>query len=340
LSEDHILYQRIDTMQNIQHGLLRGATRRAALGLAVVAAVIAAMPALASAPMAWTQAPGYYRMMLGAFEVTALLDDNSPWPSALDDLYPALPAADKAAVRARTQLTPNNDASTIGFLINTGGKLVLVDAGGGEFNDGKLVRMLKASGYQPEQVDEVFLTHMHPDHVGGLAQGGARVFPNARVHANARELAQWQRMAGAGDATGKAVIARIAPYLAAKRYESFDGAGELMPGLRAVPSYGHTAGHTFYQLESAGVKLMLWGDFLVNEKLQLDLVDVAPPSEADGAAGIALRRTVYADAAREGYLIADAHAPFPGIGRVREIGGHYVWIAADYASLRAAPASR
>ena len=158
----------------------------------VAAMVFFAIAAHASAPQQKTQAPGYYRMMLGDFELTVLSDGTFPMePSKL--LINITPKQLDAAL-ARSYLTEPLELSVNGFLINTGPKLVLVDTGCGVLfgpTTGKLLSNLKASGYQPEQVDEIYITHMHGDHVGGLLADGKLAFPNAIVRAAKQESDYW-----------------------------------------------------------------------------------------------------------------------------------------------------
>jgi hypothetical protein len=144
----------------------------AGLGLALLSG-----PVSAAAPFAKFQAPGFFRMSLGQFEVTALSDGavNLDVVKLLSE-----PAADTEAALKASFLQNPLPTSVNAFVINTGSKLILVDAGGGTFFGpglGKLQANLRAAGYSPEQVDEVLLTHMHRDHIGGLVLNGARAFP-------------------------------------------------------------------------------------------------------------------------------------------------------------------
>jgi glyoxylase-like metal-dependent hydrolase (beta-lactamase superfamily II) len=137
--------------------------------------------ALAGAPQLKTQAPGWYRMMLGDFEVTSLNDGTFPMDVAklLTNITPKQLDEDLS----RSFLTNPVEASVNGFLINTGTKLVLIDTGAGTFfgpTVGKLVANLEASGYRPEQVDEVYITHMHSDHIGGLIKDGKMALSERR----------------------------------------------------------------------------------------------------------------------------------------------------------------
>jgi hypothetical protein len=148
--------------------------------------------AYAGAPQVKTQAPGFYRVMLGDFEVTALFDGTL-------DLEPKklLTNTTQAQVGKLLDRSFEKDAvptSVNGYLINTGSKLVLVDTGaGGLFGPtlGSLQANLKAAGYQPEQVDEIYITHMHGDHVGGLVLDGKLAFPNATMRADKADADFW-----------------------------------------------------------------------------------------------------------------------------------------------------
>src|SRR6476659_482951 len=143
-----------------------------AAAIAFAFAALPAAPAIAAAPMAKTQAPGYYRMMLGEFEVTVLNDGFIDLP--VDKLLKQPPAKTQAAV-AKQFLAIPVETSVNAFLVNTGAKLVLIDTGtGGNFGPtaGRLVANLQAAGYRPEQVDDIFITHFHGDHLGGLAGNG------------------------------------------------------------------------------------------------------------------------------------------------------------------------
>ncbi|MFZ6686660.1 MBL fold metallo-hydrolase [Undibacterium sp. SXout11W] len=292
----------------------------------------------AEAPLVRTQAPAFYRTIVGKWEVTALLDENSPWPESLEVLFPDLSEEQKQALRAKTHLQPQNDFSTIAYLINTGTKLILIDAGGrgSAPTYGQFFNNMKAAGYRPEQVDDIYITHMHGDHIGGLSENGVRSFPNAIVHADYRELVQWEKLAKKGNEGAKMVVALLKPYIDAKKYQTFDGDTEFFSGFRAIASHGHTEGHSFYTLESEGRKMVFWGDFVVNDKVQFELLDAIPPGEADPAKGIALRKQLFAEAAQQAYLIGGAHFSFPGIGRVRDLGGKYIWVPVDYAAIPAA----
>ena len=198
-------------------------------------------------------------------------------------------------------------------LINTGTRLVLVDAGAGglfEPTPGRIVANLQAPGYRPQDVDDILLTHLHPDHAGGLAQDGRRAFPNATIHVDKRETDYWLSKAN-----------RIAP---------FSGDGEPVPGIKAITSHGHTVGHTAYLVGSGGRRLLLVGDLIHVPAVQLAHPEVTIAFDSDAGAAAAVRNQVFGQAARDQTLVGAAHIAYPGLGHLRVAGGGYEWVPVNY----------
>jgi glyoxylase-like metal-dependent hydrolase (beta-lactamase superfamily II) len=292
----------------------------------------------AGAPQVKGQAPGWYRMMVGDIEVTALSDGTVALP--VDKLLTNTTPAKVQAALSRAYLKPPVETSVNGYLVNTGSKLVLIDAGAaGLFGPtlGNLVNNLKASGYQPEQVDEIYITHLHADHVGGVASAdGKAAFPNAIVRIDKREGDFWlskENLDKAPDAMKdffKGAQAAMKPYVDAGKYKPFDGPGELVPGVKAVSAYGHTPGHTVYAIESKGQRMMFWGDLMHVAAVQFPEPAVTIQFDIDSKRAAPARQKAYADAAKSGYSVAVAHVAFPGIGHLRSDGKGYRWVPVNY----------
>jgi glyoxylase-like metal-dependent hydrolase (beta-lactamase superfamily II) len=316
--------------------------RLCGVAAALSVALLLTASAEAGASLQKTQAPGYYRWMLGEFEVTALSDGTFQMDPAkvLTNIAPK----ELDAGLARSFLENPIETSVNGFLVNTGSKLVLVDTGDGALFGptlGKLVSNLKASGYQPEQVDEIYITHMHGDHVGGLVADGKIVFPNAIVRAARQEADFWLSKAHLDAAPQdrkdgyQNAMSMLNPYVSAGKFKPFNGATELQPGIRAVATPGHTAGHTVYVLESKGQKLVLWGDLMHVAAVQFPDPAVTMSFDADSAKAAAQRKKVFADAAERGDWVAGAHLSFPGIGHLRAEGSGYTFVPVNYGALSA-----
>jgi len=303
-------------------------------------AAVTAAPVSASAPMAKTNAPGFYRIMLGDFEITALSDGTTELP--VDKLLKNTTPEKVNATLAKSFLKSPLEGSFNGFLINTGSKLVLIDTGAGTLFSptlGKLAANLKASGYQPEQVDEIYITHFHPDHVGGLTADGKPVFPNAVVRADKLESDYWLSDANLAKAPDdmkgffQGAKAMLAPYVAAGKYQTFTAAGELVPGIKAAPSIGHTPGHSSYVVESQGQKLVLIGDLIHVAAVQFPDPTVVIGFDTDTKAAEAERQKEFAAAAKQGYLVGGAHLSFPGLGHLRADGKGYDWIPVNFTQI-------
>ena len=301
--------------------------------------LLAAGIAAAAAPQVKGQAPGWYRMMVGDIEVTALSDGTVALP--VDKLLTNTSPAKVQAALSRAYLKAPVETSVNGYLVNTGSKLVLIDAGAaGLFGPtlGNLVNNLKASGYQPEQVDEIYITHLHPDHVGGVAADGKAAFPNAVLRVDKRDADFWlskDNLDKAPDSSKgffQGAQGAVKPYADAGKLKTFDGTGELVPGIKAVSTYGHTPGHTVYAIESKGQKMMVWGDLMHVAAVQFPEPAVTIQFDTDSKKAAPHRQKAYADAAKNGHYVAVAHVAFPGIGQVRADGKGYRWVPVNYSS--------
>lgn len=306
-----------------------------------VALLAAAGPVAAEAPMQKTQAPGFHRLMVGDFEVTAISDGTIRLPVL------NLLRGDReklAEALKRGFLTEQVETSVNAFLINTGSRLVLVDTGAGVLfgpTTGQMLTNLRAAGYNPEQVDEVYITHLHGDHIGGAVAGANRAFPNATLRMDKRESDYWlseANMAAAPEGAKRffeGAMLTTRPYIQAGKLRPFEGATELVPGVRSVSSVGHTPGHTIYTVESKGEKLVLWGDLMHVAAVQFEDPSVVIQFDSDNASAMRQRMAAYEEAAKNGWLVGGAHLSFPGLGRLRaNTGGGYTFVPLNYSSLK------
>jgi glyoxylase-like metal-dependent hydrolase (beta-lactamase superfamily II) len=295
--------------------------------------------AQAAAPVAKKQAPGWYRTKVGDFEVTALLDTTAKLPMV--QFLVGAPKEQLSASMAKHFLTDEPELSVNAFLVNTGSKLVLIDTGlgTGMGSTPMLLKNLRAAGYRPEQVDEVYITHMHSDHTGGLAVAGKPVFRHAVLRIDKADADFWLGEPPADtpkDMLDNFVVARAAvgPYKSAGRFKTFEGETQLAPGVTAVPAHGHTPGHATYRIESKGEVLMLWGDLIHVAAVQFENPNVAIAFDSDNTAAIAAREKAFAEAAAKRWMVGAAHLSFPGLGHIRADGNGYVFEPLNYSALR------
>jgi glyoxylase-like metal-dependent hydrolase (beta-lactamase superfamily II) len=305
----------------------------AALGLIGICTADAAAPAVKS------QAPGFYRSTLGTFEVTTVLDGTIALKP--EEIFANVKPDELDAMLKRQFLKSPIETSVNTFLINTGTRLVLVDTGCGVFYGptlGKLLGNLKAAGYNPEQIDDIVITHMHGDHIGGLTTNGQRAFPNAVVHADKLDADYWlskvemDKAPAAGKQGFQQAVSSLQPYIDAKKFQPFEGDVTIVPGVSARAAHGHSPGHTIYVVESGGEKLVLWGDLLHFAAVQFPDPSKSVRFDFDSNAALAARKKVLADAASGGYWVGVAHVPFPGIGHVRVDGTGYAWVPINYSA--------
>jgi len=285
---------------------------------------------MADHPNPQVQTPGVYHRRLGDAVITAVNDGMFEGMTAL---MTNIEAADAEALLSSTfrPLPPRLTVNT--FLLTMGGKRILVDTGcAASFGPtvGAMLANLAAMGVAPETIATVLLTHGHPDHVNGLLDAaGAGVFPNAELLVSANEIAFWQDdaiMAAAPDdfkayfAGARAAFAAYAPRT------RLIADGEVLPGITAIPAYGHTPGHTAYMVQLGGESLLIWGDVVHIPGVQFARPGVGLVFDTDGPAAIATRGRLMDMAATDKLLVAGMHLDFPVFGHVVRQGTGYAHV--------------
>ncbi|WP_332766427.1 MBL fold metallo-hydrolase [Phenylobacterium sp.] len=280
-------------------------------------------PAAPAAPPAAAPSADVFNFKIGALDATALKDGVLLVPNDGKTFGIGRPASDVTnLLKAAGQPTDILNLSIQPLLVRGEGKVLLFDAGAAGVSwapqAGKLSASLAAAGVQPAQVTDIFISHSHGDHIGGLVLGsGLLAFPNAAIHISAPE---WQAMQA--DASLAPTVAAIAPKVAA-----FQPGAVILPGLvTAVAVKGHTPGHSAYEIASGAERLLYIGDAAHHFVVSVRKPDWTIDYDGDAPTAQASRRALFKRAADGNLRLYAPHFPFPGVGRVRAEADGFVWV--------------
>lgn len=183
-------------------------------------------------------------------------------------------------------------ASVSAYVVETDGKTILFDTGNGNA-DSQLVNGLKAAGLSPDDIDYIYLTHFHGDHIGGMMKGDSIVFKNAKVYASKAEYDGWMAMSAGQKAGVEKVMSAYKDNLVLFEF------GDTLPGgVVAMNAVGHTPGHTSYKVGG----LLVVGDLLHGKALQTVKPEICASYDMDMVAAVKTRRYFF-DYARENNLV-------------------------------------
>jgi glyoxylase-like metal-dependent hydrolase (beta-lactamase superfamily II) len=274
--------------------------------------------------------PGVYHRRIGDIVVSVLHDGHQDVSMTTVQNIPEEEAA--AMMRAAYRPMPRRTAVNT-FLIRSAGKIALVDTGCGLNSKptvGKLFENLEAYGLTPADIDTVLLTHMHPDHWGGLLdKDGHAAFPNAELKVAEAEYRYWHDDAAMAKlpTPGRQKLffldarQHVAPY---RDRMSLFSSGEIFPGVTALPLPGHTPGHTGMQITSGDQSLLIWGDIVHVPELQVPRPETTMAVDVDIAQTIATRRRVFDMVTTERMAFAGMHLHFPALAHMARHGDGYV----------------
>lgn len=321
------------TTINRRHAMAAGAAALAAPAFLTASSA----PVFAQAAAAAAQAPGFYKYKVGDITVTAINDGffNRPLEGFIRNAE--LPAVQSAMSAA---FLPTN-AVPIPFntlVVETGGKVVLLDTGNGNVGaptSGTWMTNFKAAGFDPAKVDSVVISHFHGDHINGIRlRDGSAVFPNAEIQVPTPEWTFWmsdERMNAApevmrgGFQNARRVFAPIAANV--KRFEP---GAEVAPGVTSMAAFGHSPGHTVFVVSSGNAKLTYMADVTNHPALFVRNPDWSAIFDMDADAARATRRRLLDMAASEKTRVHFYHAPFPSNGFIAKDGNGFQLVPAQW----------
>ncbi len=314
--------------------LLAGA---AAVGAATALTPLGALSARAAVPPAATQAPGFYRYKVGAYECTSINDGARSFP--LPDTFVKNVPKEEVVAAAEAAYMPKGMV-TVPFnpqLINTGSKLVLIDCGNGiatyeptKGAVGRTMQNLAAAGVDPKSIDVVLISHLHPDHTNGIrAADGSMAFPNAEIMVPAKDWEFWMSDENAAKAQSNEMmknyfnnVRKIYAGIESK-VTKYDWGKEVAPGITSVAAPGHTPGHTAFVIASGSSKILIQSDVTNIPEFFLRNPDWHVAYDADPVLAQETRHKFYDMAAAEKATVVGFHFTFPSIGHVEKDGTKY-----------------
>jgi glyoxylase-like metal-dependent hydrolase (beta-lactamase superfamily II) len=286
--------------------------------------------------MANEQMPAAYRFKVGGLECTVVSDGPLRLGTFSAELFNGLTQERIDEFVAANFLDKDNfviDQNAL--VVDTGDKLVLIDTGMGFRKiygprTGHLLDNIRAAGIDPKSIDVVALSHAHPDHVWGLVgEDGKPHFPNAQIHISQTDLDYWTDEAKLSDPALGHYIGPIRDALLPFRDRMIflkDGR-EVVPGLQALSTPGHTVGHTSFVISSQNSSIVYTGDLGHQPLLQTENPRAEFARDTDPKQGVATRLRIFDMVASGRIPIVAYHFPWPGIGHVAKNGDHYRYVA-------------
>jgi glyoxylase-like metal-dependent hydrolase (beta-lactamase superfamily II) len=318
--------------------LTRALTRRTLLAGAAAATLAAnARPATAETAPADKASPGMFRYKVGDYELTALYDGI--WYRPITDKFIKAPFAD--VERALDQAFMPHDKLATPFttlIVNTGKKLVLIDTGtGGQIaaSAGALSDNLAAAGIDPKAVDQIVISHFHPDHINGIKdKDNALIFPNAEVMVPEAEWAYWMSDANMNAAEPDLKLTfrnqrRIFSDIA-EQVTRFAPGKEVAPGIETLAAPGHTPGHTVFAVHSGNDSLLVLGDTAQHPAVFARHPDWEASFDIDGSEAVATRKKIFDRAAADRMLVTGYHFPFPACGHLIKTATGYEHVPVEW----------
>ncbi len=207
--------------------------------------------------------------------------------------------------------------TVLNLIMTSGGTTTVFDTGLGTPAGGRLERTIADIGIGTENVDNVVITHFHPDHINGLSTDGSLTFPNAQVFMSQPEYDFLQN--APEDVAGNA-LGRLQPALDADRVSFYADGDEFLPGVTAMATPGHTPGHMSLMLENNGASLFHFVDSVLNAFAHVQNPGWAAAFDGDGEQAVETRRRVLDIAATDHIQVMGYHFPFPGLGYIAPNG--------------------
>ncbi len=299
--------------------------------------------AVAAAPAIGQQAPGWYRYKIGDIEITVVTDGTGKFRFADNHVLNKTRAEVNSGLASEfyepdMMSTPYNPV-----VVNTGTKLVVIDPGVGEATfasskgaTGQFQTNLAAAGFDRKSIDIVLISHFHGDHINGiLGADGKLAFPNAEVMVPAAEWAFFMddgEMSRAPAGRMQDVFKNLRRVFDAigRKVTPYDPGREVVSGITAVATPGHSAGHSSHIVSSGKSSVYIQADVTHVPFLFARNPDWHAFYDQDPSLAEATRRRVYDMLVSERMPVQGFHYPFPSLAHVERAGTGYREVAMQW----------
>ena len=281
---------------------------------------------------------GSFTMKVGDAEIIALSDMNCAFPTAMEELWPNVPVEDWLQYKERYPDTFEGDSMRLEigcYLVRSRGQTILIDTGYGPGPidyigglRGELMTDLARQEVEPTEVDTVFLSHLHLDHVGWNTtdQGGKFVptFPNARYIAHQADLDHFRRPEVRDASRYPYLDQCVEPLVELGIFDTFSQDSDLTSEVRAIHTPGHTPGYMSVMVASSGQRALIQGDVLIHPA-QVTETGWSPLFDGDFELATDTRRKMLDQVEADGTTVISCHFPAPGFGKVVRSEGKRYW---------------
>lgn len=261
------------------------------------------------------------RLQIGDLDAYVLEDGHLVVPNDGQLLGVGRPPSEIAELLAAARLPRDTIRLDIQcLLVKAGDHVILFDSGAGALlaGAGHVSQSLARANVAPDAVTDIFISHGHSDHVGGLVtKAGTLAFPSATIHMSAPE---WTAFQANTDEESKRFMAVIAA-----RVSAFEPGAQVLPFVKAVATHGHTPGHSSYEIGGDADTLFYLGDVAHHAVISVQRPAWSIQVDADRPAAEAMRQETLARLAAEHARVFAGHFPFPGVGQVVADGETLVW---------------
>ena len=283
--------------------------------------------------MLHARAAAFYRFNIGSMEATVISDGPLNFPDA-SKIFRGATDADVRKMLTDDFLPPDAVRMEQNILVlNTGDKLVMFDTGILSMKpenapSGRILKSLEEAGIDPKDIDAIVLTHPHIDHAGGImsADGKTRLFPNAEIYTTEADYKFWtnENLLGTPAAgSARTAIKNLVPNK--DRLVMYKDGQEIIPGIQAIASHGHTVGHTSFMVTSSGKSLCFTGDIAHHAiMLRNPRLEVAFDTNSTQATASRIKMCDMLAAQKIPALIF--HLPWPGIGNIAKQGDGFRFV--------------